>query len=35
MIKMIKYAGLLILCNSTFNFQNDFEYSNNEEFIRE
>ena len=33
MIKNI-CAGLLILCNSTFNFQNDFEYSNNEEFIK-
>ena len=26
-------AGLLILCQSTFDFQKDFEYSNNKEFI--
>ena len=32
MIKNI-CAGLLILCQSTFDFQKDFEYNNNEEFI--
>ena len=32
MIKNI-CAGLLILCQSTFDFQQDFEYSNNKEFI--
>ena len=33
MIKNI-CAGLLILCQSTFDFQQDFEYSNNKEFIK-
>ncbi len=33
MIKNI-CAGLLILCQSTFDFQKDFEYNNNEEFIK-
>ena len=32
MIKNI-CAGLLILCQSTFDFQQDFEYNNNKEFI--
>ena len=33
MIKNI-CAGLLILCQSTFDFQQNFEYNNNKEFIK-